>query len=104
MAVRGEKLGSRPTDRPANVLLIGTRALLLRSSRICLTLSDQYERLSCTACHERVRVVYIRFLFQDVHRFKSLPLLDMSNRLSCGHQHVVNLLEWCNNGSRLTLL
>jgi hypothetical protein len=25
-----------------------------------------------TACHERVRVMYIRFYLQDVHRFKSL--------------------------------
>jgi hypothetical protein len=38
--------------------------------------------------HERVRVLYIRFLLQDVHRFKLLRLSDMSNHLSCGRQHI----------------
>jgi hypothetical protein len=42
------------------------------------------------ACHERIRVVCIRFLLQNVHRFESPQLSDMSNHLSYGRQHVVN--------------
>jgi hypothetical protein len=32
--------------------------------------------------HGRVRVVCIRFLLQNIHRFELPQLLDMSNRLS----------------------
>jgi hypothetical protein len=37
--------------------------------------------------------VLIRFLLHGVHRFESPQLSDMSNRLSCGNQHVVNLMN-----------
>jgi hypothetical protein len=36
-----------------------------------------------------VRVVCIRFLLQDIHQFESLRLSNMSNHLSCIHQHIV---------------
>jgi hypothetical protein len=39
----------------------------LKSSRIHPTLLGQHERLSHMAYHEHVRVIYIRFLLQDVH-------------------------------------
>jgi hypothetical protein len=45
------------------------------------------------SCHERIHVVCTKFLLQDVHRFESLRLSDMSNRLSCDIQYIVNLLE-----------
>jgi hypothetical protein len=44
-------------------------------------------------CHGRVHVVYTSFLLHDVHQFKSLRLLNMSNHLSCDRQYVVDLLE-----------
>jgi hypothetical protein len=53
------------------VLGIVMGELFLRSSRIHPTLLGQRERLPCIACHERVYVVCIRFLLQDVHRFES---------------------------------
>jgi hypothetical protein len=80
-------------DRLDDVLWIGTGALFLRSSGIHPTLLHQCERLSCMASHERVCVMCIRFLLQDVHRLKSPRLSDMSNRLSHSSQHVVNCFE-----------
>jgi hypothetical protein len=71
-----------------------TGDIFLGRSRIYPTLLGQCERLPHTACHGRIRVVCIRFLLQDIHQFESPLLLDMSNHLSCGHQHIVNLLEW----------
>jgi hypothetical protein len=41
----------------------------------------------------RVHVGCIRFPLQVVHRFESPRLSDMSNFLSCGHQHLDNLME-----------
>jgi hypothetical protein len=58
------------------------------------TLLSQHKRLQHTACRECVRIMCIRFLLQDVHRFKLSLFSDMSNRLSCGHRYVINLLEW----------
>jgi hypothetical protein len=40
-----------------------------------------------------VCVVYTRFPLSGVHWFKLPQLVDMSNRLSCGLQHVDNLME-----------
>jgi hypothetical protein len=45
------------------------------------------------AYHERIRVMCIRFLLQVVHRLESPRLSDMSNRLSCGRQQVVNYMN-----------
>jgi hypothetical protein len=67
---------------------------LSQDQGICPTLLSQRERLLRMVCHERVRVVCIRFLLYDVHQFESLQLLDMNSFLSCGRQQVVNLLEW----------
>jgi hypothetical protein len=36
-----------------------------------------------------VRVMCIRFVLQGVNQFESPRLLDMSNSLSCGSQHLV---------------
>jgi hypothetical protein len=60
-----------PVDQLICVLGIVMGELFLRSSRIHPTLLGQRERLPCIACHERVYVVCIRFLLQDVHRFES---------------------------------
>jgi hypothetical protein len=52
-------------------------------------------------CHERVCVMCIRFLLQDVQQFKSSRLSNMSNLLSCGRQDVVNYWNddyWWFNG------
>jgi hypothetical protein len=40
-----------------------------------------------------VHVVCIKFSLQGVHRFKSPRLSGMTNHLSCGRQHVDNLME-----------
>jgi hypothetical protein len=77
----------------ASGLWIEMRAIFLMRSRICPTLLSQRERLMCTTCHERVHVMCIRFLLHNVHRFKLSRLSDMSNHLSYGHQHEVNLSE-----------
>jgi hypothetical protein len=52
-------------------------ALFLGNSRIYPTLLSQCERLSRMACHERVHVVCIKFLLQNVHRFESARLSDI---------------------------
>jgi hypothetical protein len=62
MTVRGEKLGGGPVDQSAAVLGIVMRALFLGSHRVCSILLGQHKRLPHTACHERVRVVCIKFL------------------------------------------
>jgi hypothetical protein len=56
------------------------------------TLLGQRERLPRmgTTGGRSVHVVCIRFLLQDEHRFKLIRLSDMSNHLSCGHQHIAN--------------
>jgi hypothetical protein len=43
----------------------------LGSSGIRPTLLGQHKMLMCTACHERIRVMCIRFHLQDIHRFES---------------------------------
>jgi hypothetical protein len=57
------------------------------------TLLSQRKRLPRMICRERVCVVFIKFLLQDVHQFESMWLSDMGDRLSCGRQHIFNLLE-----------
>jgi hypothetical protein len=56
--------------------------LFLGSSRIHPTMLGQQKSLSCTTYHGHIRVVCIKFLMQDVHRFVSPRLSDMSNHLS----------------------
>jgi hypothetical protein len=51
------------------------------------------------AYHERIRVMCIRFLLQNVHQFKSPRLSDMSNHLSCVSQHIDNLMELMEDSS-----
>jgi hypothetical protein len=49
---------------------------------------------------ESVRVMCIRFPLDGEHRFKLPRLLDISNRLSCGHQHIAkiwNVGKWWIN-------
>jgi hypothetical protein len=82
-----------PTDRSTDGMRIVSRDHFLGSSMIYLTLLGQCERLSHTACHEHVRVMSIRFLLHDVHRFESPRLSGMSSRLSCGYQHIVKLMN-----------
>jgi hypothetical protein len=65
----GERVG--PMNWLATVLGIETGHLFLGSSRICLTLLGQHERLLGMACHERIHVVCINFLLQEVYRFES---------------------------------
>jgi hypothetical protein len=67
MTIREEKLGGVLIDQSIDVLWIGTRAIFLGSSAICPTLLSQRERLPRTACKERVCIICIRFLLQDVH-------------------------------------
>jgi hypothetical protein len=99
----GEKLGGGHANRSADVLGIMSRVLFLGSSRICPTLLSQRERLPCTGTAHKKRTsgvcglawkAYVAcvsgFPLQGVHRFESPRLSDMSNRLSCGRQHIVN--------------
>jgi hypothetical protein len=79
MTFRGAKLGGGHADQSAGVLGIVLRAPFLGSSKVCLTLLGQRERLSCMAYHEHAHVMCIRFLLQDVHRFKSSRLSNISN-------------------------
>jgi hypothetical protein len=93
MAVLGEKLGGRPVDHSA-MLGVVSGALFLRSSRVRPTLLVACKRLPRTGTTRRKRTLGIRglvweayvsywsgFLLQGVHRFESLRLSDMSNRL-----------------------
>jgi hypothetical protein len=81
MVVRGENLGGDPwIDQPTG-WGSSRESLFLKSSGIHPTLLGQCKGLPRTACHERVRVMCIRFLLQDVQLFKSPRLLNMSNRL-----------------------
>jgi hypothetical protein len=60
-----------PADQSTDRLEIVMRDLFLRSSRIHPTLLSKLKRLPHMTCRECVRVMCIRFLLQDVHRFKS---------------------------------
>jgi hypothetical protein len=91
MAVYGRGTEWGLTNLSADVLWIRTGAFFSQEQWLYPTLLDQCERLSCTACREHVRVVCIIFLLYDVHRFKSLWLSDISNRLSYVNQHMINL-------------
>jgi hypothetical protein len=102
MVVLGEKLEQVPrATQPGWEVESG--ALFLGSSSIRPTLLGQRQRLPCTGTarrkrtsgvHGLAREVYVScvsgFSLQGVHRFESPWLSDMSNRLACGRQHVVN--------------
>jgi hypothetical protein len=94
MAVLGEKLDGKPADHSAG-LGVMSGVLFLRSSRVRPTLMMTCERLPRTWTTSRkhtygirglAREVYVScvsgFPLQGVHRFESLRLSDMSNRLS----------------------
>jgi hypothetical protein len=83
-----------PADRSASVLWIVSGAPFLRSSGICPNLSAPRERLPRTGTAHRKHTSGVRglaweayvlcwsgFPLQSVHRFESLRLSDMSNRL-----------------------
>jgi hypothetical protein len=82
------------TDRSIDGMGIEMGDLFLRSSKSHPTMLGQREMLSHTACDEHVYVMCVRFLLHDVHRFESSQLSDMSNPLSYGHRHVVNVSRW----------
>jgi hypothetical protein len=67
MAIRREKLGGGLADQLASVMEILLGALFLGTSKVHPTLLGRRERLLHMACHERVRVMCIRFLLQVVH-------------------------------------
>jgi hypothetical protein len=75
----GREIGWRPADRSADGLRCSREFLFLENSGIRPTLLGQCERLSHTACHERVCIMCIRFLLHDVHQFESSWFSDMSN-------------------------
>jgi hypothetical protein len=89
----GRETGWRTSDRLADVLWIGMPTPFLGSSHPAQLYWQLHKRLLHTACHERVHIVCIKFLVQDVHQFESPRLSDMSNHLSCGSQHVDNSVE-----------
>jgi hypothetical protein len=102
MIVLGEKLDGGPADHSTGLgVVLG--ALFLGSSRVRPTLLMACKRLPRTWTARRKRTwgvhglaweVYMScvsgFPLQDVHRFESSRVSDMSNRLSCGSLHVVN--------------
>jgi hypothetical protein len=67
----GRETGWGPVNRSADGLGIMSIALFLGSSGPAQLRWHLYERLPHMACHERIRVMCIRFLLQEVHRFKS---------------------------------
>jgi hypothetical protein len=93
MAVRGEKLGGDPQiSQPMGWGLYQGPFF-----------SEQWDLSNSVGLAWKVvvyglswalRVVRIRFFLQDVHRFESLRLSDMSNWLSYGCQYVDNLMNW----------
>jgi hypothetical protein len=97
-------MGWGPMNRSADVLGILSRVLFLRSSRIRSTLLTTSKRLLYAGY---VKCLWLRVIRRSstgcvwhvdqvspagVHRFKSPQLSDMSNHLSCDHQHVDNLM------------
>jgi hypothetical protein len=93
MAVLEEKLGGGPTDHSVGLEVV-SRALFLMSNRVHPMLLTAYERLPCmwTAHMKHTQgvrglawEVYVScvsgFPLHGVHRFESLRLSDMSNRL-----------------------
>jgi hypothetical protein len=100
------EIGWRLVNKSTDVLWMLSRALFLKSSDFsnaadnfvkgCYmwTTWDTYGRgpyvdWAWDACDMSL----IRFLQLGVHRFESLRLSDMNNHLSCGSQHVHNLMN-----------
>jgi hypothetical protein len=99
MAIRGEKLDGRPADRSAGMLglprmgAVGSIQLFWVNMKGCpygYCPEEVYMWRTWTSTRS-VCVMCIMFPLQDVHWFKSPWLSDMSNRLSCGHQHIAKI-------------
>jgi hypothetical protein len=108
MAARGEKLGGDLRIGQPVCWGYSRESLFLGSSGIHPTLLGQRERLPRTGTARWKRMPSIHglaweacvscwsdFPLQGVHRFKSLQLSDMSNRLSCGYHRVI--IYWIND-------
>jgi hypothetical protein len=93
MVVLREKLGGRPADHSVGLWIV-SGAFFLRSSRVHPMLLVACKRLSHTGTARRKRTPGVRglvweayvscwsgFPLQDVYRFESPRLSDMSNRL-----------------------
>jgi hypothetical protein len=94
LAGSGEKLGTDPRIGQPACCRLCREPFFLRSSGICPNLSASHERLPRMRTAHRKRTpgvcgltweVYVSywssFPLQGVHRFESLQLSDMSNRL-----------------------
>jgi hypothetical protein len=88
------EVGYGPADRSADVLLIMSGALFLRSGGICPNLSLSRKRLPRTGTTRRKRTLGVRgltweayvscwsgFPLQGIHRFELPRLSNISNRL-----------------------
>jgi hypothetical protein len=116
MAVRGEKLGGDlQITQPTCWDVVGSPFFLremdpfdfvddfVKGSHVWGLYREAYECYTWTGTRS-VCVMCIRFPVQGVHQFKSPRLSDMSNRLSCGSQHIrglftcISTLDWLSSG------